>query len=269
MHNLPKVYFKWTTAALHVLVMPMFFLAFSIVYQPFNMTELLDMGRDLYTLNISILFAIIFVLMSGMRSGLRFFVKDKHFTWAHYICWCIGECLLISLFASLYLSLISDGLYTFFNVLFKHVLLKSYLILIYPYLVLTLAFAVGAHRQAAKERDSADESLIRFYDIYKKPKLLIAVGSILYIKADENYVNIVYMDGGRISKYSLRASMNSIEENCTRHGLIRCQRSYFVNPKHIAVLRKEGGSVFADLDADGAPSIPVSKRYYDKLSGLL
>jgi predicted small integral membrane protein len=163
MHNLPKVYFKWTTAALHVLVMPMFFLAFSIVYQPFNMTELLDMGRGLYTLNISILFAIIFVLMAGMRSILRVFADDKHFTWAHYICWCIGECLVISLFASLYLSLISGGLYTFFNVLFKHVLLKSYLILIYPYLVLTLAFAVGAHRQAAKERDSADESLIRFY----------------------------------------------------------------------------------------------------------
>lgn len=269
MHNLPKVYFKWSTAALHTLVMPMFFLAFSIVYQPFNMFELLDMGRGLYTLNISILFAIIFVIMTITRSILRIFSKEKNFTWAHYLCWCIGEGLVIALFASLYLSLISGGLYTFFNVLFKHVLLKSYLILIYPYLILTLSYAIGAERQAAKERDQVDETLIRFYDIYKKPKLLIAVSSILYIKADENYVNIVYMDGGRISKYSLRASMTSIEENCVKHGLVRCQRSYFVNPKHVAVLRKDGGSVFADLDADGAPSIPVSKRYYDKLSNLL
>lgn len=269
MHNLPKVYFKWTTAFLHMFVLPIFFLAFSIVYQPFAMPELLDMGRGLYSLNISILFAITFVLMAGMRSILQLFAKAEHFTWAHYISWCIGECLVIALFASLYLTLVSNGAFTYFNLLFKHLLPITYLIFIYPYLVLTLAYAIGAYRQAAKERNHTDDSLIRFYDIYKKPKLLIAVGSILYIKAEENYVNIVYTDSGKINKYSLRASMNSIEDNCTRHGLVRCQRSYFVNPKHVAVLRKDSSLLFADLDMEGLPSIPVSKKYYDKLSGLL
>ena len=39
---------------------------------------------------------------------------------------------------------------------------------------------------------------------------------------------------------------------------------------HVTVLRKEtGGQVYADLDEEGMPSIPVSKKYYDSLANLL
>lgn len=269
MHNLPKIFFSWATAGLYMAVLPVFFLVFSVVYDPFGMKELLDMDRGLYTLNISILFAIVFVLVAGLRSALMLFRKAKHFTWAHYITWCMGECLVLALFTGMYLSLVSKGEYPFFVMLFKHSLPLMYLILIYPYLVLTLAYAIGAHRSAARDAASAEGGLIRFYDIYKKPKFLIAANSVLYIKAEENYVSIWYQDGGKASRYSLRASMNSLEETCSRHGLVRCQRSYYVNPGHVTVLRKDNGWLFADLDMQDVPSIPVSKRYYDKLSSLL
>ena len=70
--------------------------------------------------------------------------------------------------------------------------------------------------------------------------------------------------------FELRATMSSLEEIANRYSFVRCQRSFYVNPAHVTVLRKEVGSlIFADLDTPGLPSIPVSKRYYDELSKLL
>ena len=207
--------------------------------------------------------------MMSLRVGFHFMGRLKHFTWADYVLWCMGECLILSAFFSLYLSLMLRGTLPFFTVLFSYGIPYTYLVLIYPYVILSLSFAIGAQKQAAQQKTEVDDSLIRFYDFAMKPKFLIAVGAILFIEAEENYVNIYHMDNGKTSKYSLRASMHSIEENCERHGLVRCQRSYFVNPRHITILRKDKGMVYADLDEPGFSGIPVSKKYYDKLAKLL
>lgn len=269
MSTLPKYFFRWPAVILFMTIPAVFFLVFTIVYDPFGLVALLDMERGLFALNISILFAIILVLDSGLRTAFHFFRKAKNFTWAKYISWCIGEIILAAIFASLYISLISAGQYPYFYALFTICLPYTSLILIFPYTILSLAFALAGANEEEDAKAAADESLIRFYDAYHKPKLVIAVKAILYIKADENYMSIWYSENGRPVKYSLRAPMNSIEESCTRHGLVRCQRSYFVNPEHVTILRKQQGWIFADLDMEGVPSIPVSKRYYDKLANLL
>ena len=269
MSTLPKYFFRWPAVILSMTIPAVFFLVFTIVYDPFGLVALLDMERGLFALNISILFAIILVLDSGLRTAFHFFRKAKNFTWAKYISWCIGEIILAAIFASLYVSLISAGEYPYFEALFRICLPKLFMILIFPYVILSLGFAIAGSAESEEARAAGDESLIRFYDAYHKPKLVIAVKAILYIKADENYMSIWYSENGRPVKYSLRAPMNSIEDSCTRHGLVRCQRSYFVNPEHVTILRKQQGWIFADLDMEGVPSIPVSKRYYDKLANLL
>ncbi len=78
------------------------------------------------------------------------------------------------------------------------------------------------------------------------------------------------MEGGKIKSFELRATMASLEEIAERYSFVRCHRSFYVNPAHVTVLRKESGSqVYADMDVEGMPSIPVSKRYYDGLANLL
>ena len=269
MRDIPKIFFGWPSVVLHMTIPPVFFLAFAIVYNPFGIVEFLDMGRGLSAFNLSIIFAIALVSLMITRIGFHFFARAKHFPWLVYISWCLGEMLVISLFVALYVSLMSRGFYPYFEALFRFSLGDTMLILIYPYAILTLSYAISATSGETGDEAADNESLIRFYDVYKKPKLLIAVSAILYIKADENYMNIWYTDNGRPVKFSLRAPMNSIEESCIRHGLVRCQRSYFINPAHVTILRKENGWIYADLDMEGLPSIPVSKRYYDALSSLL
>jgi len=271
-HNLPRVFFTLPAIILYVAVCPIFYLVFSIMYDPFGIMSLLDMGRGLSTLNIMVIFCIILVVLVGTRTAFYFLRDMERFTWAHYILWCMGECLVIALFLSLYLTLMFKGAYPYFTVLFQFCIGGVYTILIYPYTIITLAYDVRAHREVARQKLQAvdDSSLVRFFDQYGKLKLIIAQGALLFIRAEENYVNINYLDAGKPKSYVLRTSMRSLEDNAERHGLVRCQRSYFVNPDHIKVLRKDKeGAVFAELDCNGRDSIPVSKRYIDKVSERL
>jgi DNA-binding LytR/AlgR family response regulator len=63
--------------------------------------------------------------------------------------------------------------------------------------------------------------------------------------------------------------MRGIEELMAKHGIIRCQRSYFVNPRHVTLLRRDKeGFILAELDVRNK-TVPVSPKYYEQLSKLL
>ena len=271
MHTLPKNFFRWGTTILYMTVCPVFFFVFILIYEPLRLRQYLDMGRDLYAVNLAICFVISLVAISGLRVALHFMKDLKHFTMAHFITWCMGEVLVASMFVALYLYLMS-GSTPFFSVLTTAVG-SGYLIFIFPYTILTLAFTIGAHRERAREasiKTEPDNSLVRFVDVFQRPKLIIAPSAVLYIEARENYVVINYLEATKVKKFELRATMASLEEIASRYNFIRCQRSFYVNPAHVTVLRKEsGGLVYAELDEAGLPSIPVSKRYYDELAKLL
>ena len=135
-----------------------------------------------------------------------------------------------------------------------------------PYLFINALFSnFRAYKLAPQEDD-----LVRFADNTQRLKLVIAADAILYIKADENYVNICYTEGERIKEYALRNSMRAIEPLMQRVGIVRCQRSYFVKPRHVTVLRKDKeGVIVAELDTAQQKATPVSPRYYEDLNKLL
>ena len=83
-------------------------------------------------------------------------------------------------------------------------------------------------------------------------------------------MNIFYTENGKLRTYVLRSSMKALEELCQDNGLVRCHRSFYVNPAHVKVLRKDKeGIVYAELDDKDVMHIPVTKRYYDNLAEML
>ena len=240
MHTLPPIMFKMTTRVVYFLVCTSFFFLFLITYNPFHLDTVLDMEEGLYTFNVSIMTAIVFVVLAALGTAFHFLKNAGKVTWAHFILWCMGEVAILSMFISLYIFLMLGGEVQYFTVLLRCVG-YCYLIFIFPYVILTLAYDISAMH-------------IRE----------------LYINADENYVNIFYQEGSRTKKYVLRCSMRSLEETAEKHGLVRSQRSYYLNPSHVTILRKDaGGQLIAELDVEGLPSIPVSKRYQDSLAKML
>ena len=138
------------------------------------------------------------------------------------------------------------------------------------YVILALSLRLYEFHVKESEPKNASVQRIRFYDHSHNLKIVLVPQAILYIAAEENYVSIYYYENDKVREYVLRSSMKSIEELCLENGLVRCHRSFYINPAHVKVLRKDrDGIMYAELDADDIRHIPVSKKYCDRLSDML
>ena len=252
----------------HSLVVPLFVLVFTIYYRPSGLYGLLDMDNASFAFNATMLFCIVLVSVSITRGWLYLIGKYKEFTSPFYLMWCLAEVLVASLFSSLYIVLMSEESLSFFEIS-GSAYINMLGVTVYPYLFLFLVFELYS-RDKEDARPADDNSLIRFYDEYKKLKLVIAPEAVIFIKSEDNYVQIHYLDRGRDRKFILRSSMRALEEDLAKHGLVRCHRSYFINPPFIKIVRRdESGQIVAHLKQDGFESIPISRKYQDEISKLL
>lgn len=251
-----------TTLFLHVFAMPVFFLGFILVYDSTWMTRFLDAGLGTI-FNVLMMTSILIGVVGISRIVMTVVGNKTRLGWWQYALWSFGEVFVYSCFAALYMALVY-GDYGYFPAL-GQCLRLSFAILPYPYILFALLFVLIRPDEA----EASEEDLVRFTDSTGRLKLVIAHDVILYVEAQENYVSIHYLEGTKQKEYSLRQSMRGIEELMDKHGIIRCQRSYFVNPRHVSVLRKDKeGFIQAELDVNCKP-VPVSPKYYEILSQLL
>lgn len=254
---------------IYAIFVPLFFFAFVLVFNPYDMFTFYDMGMGRFTLNILMLFCISLVCLALTRTALYLLMNlaKVKISWFWYVVWCLAEVMIISQFHTLYSSLM---LHTWYLSALDDCVKFNYTILVFPYVIITLSLLVNDLRNDEAGGAASDESLLRFHDENQKLKLVIAAPAVLYLQSEENYVRIHYLESGKLKNYVLRNSMKSLEDNLASHGLVRCHRSYVINSKHVKVLKKEAeGVILAQLDVDGAAQIPVSKRYYDQISSLL
>lgn len=266
MTRIPTSVLSVPAMLLHILVIPIFFLSFVLLYQSEWMIEFLgmDMGSDRLVFNVLMLMCILIGVLCASRIPMTACRKRLHLSWFPYTLWSLAEIVVFACFAALYMALMY-GDYGYFPALGQCMMLSAATIG-YPYIIIN-AIVCAAFPDAAP---AAEENLIRFADNTGRLKLVIAQDVLLYIVAQENYINIHYMEGEALKEYSLRQSMRGTEELMEKHGIIRCQRSYFVNPRHVKVLRRDKeGMIQAELDIPSAKPVPVSPKYYEQLSKML
>lgn len=265
MSQIPRIYRRFIPQLLHMIVLPVFFFTFMMIYQPFDSVAFL--GHEWYGVHLTIISCI--TLLSVILMRLLYYFLPLSLSYSLYISWCLTEIIFISFFAALYLWLVLDRPMQYFEVLavsLQYILLS----LVIPYLILALSLRIYEYTDSASSESVAVSQRMRFYDEKHNLKIVLDAQRVFYVEADINYVNIFYSENDKIRSYSLRNSMKAIEELCSDHGLVRCQRSFYVNPQHIKVLRKEkDGIIYAELDAKDVRHIPVTKKYYEKLTEML
>ena len=266
MAEIPNIFRRFIPQLLHIIVLPVFFFVFSLVYKPMDMQTLI--GTEHYGAHLILVTCIVLLSVAIVRM-LHYFIPMK-MNYTLYVLWCLGEIIFISFFVALYFCLVSYPDVPYFEIL-KETCQVLFLILIIPYAILALSLRLwDYHEKSLHSNESDVNRRMRFYDEKHNLKIVLTAETILYISAEENYVNIFYNENLKLRNYVLRSSMKAIEALCLDNGLIRCHRSFFVNPQHIKVLRKEQeGVIYAELDANDVRHIPVSKRYYDRLTELL
>ena len=266
MTKIPTSLLSVPTMLLHIIVIPVFFLSFVLLYDSIWMTDFLSMGigEERLILNLLMLFSILIGVLCAFRIPLTLLRGKYHMTLFQYVLWSFVEIGVSACFMALYMALVY-GDYGYFPALGDCMTL-CFATLSYPYLILdSIVCALKPDKN-----EPAEEDLIRFTDSTGRLKLVIAEDVLLYIEAQENYVNIHYLDGERTREYTLRQSMRNIEELTSKHGIVRCQRSFFVNPRHVTVLRRDKeGIIQAELDIQNSRSVPVSPKYYEQLSKML
>lgn len=263
--EISRAFRRFVPQLLHMIVLPLFFFSFMLIYRPFNVERLI--GYESYAVHVTIVSSII--LLCIILSRLVYYFVPMRINYALYVSWCFGEMVFTSFFTALYMWLALDKPAQYFEVL-APMLQVVILTLVIPYTILALSIRVYEYHDSARNPEENPLMRMRFYDDKRNLKIVLTPESILYIGAEENYVNIHYNENGKVRNYVLRTTMKSIDEMCQDSGLLRCHRSFFINPKHVKVLRKDkDGSILAELNADGVRNIPISKTYYDRLSELL
>lgn len=266
MQSLPSFFYKYTTQMVFFIVEPLFFLGFVLLYEPESISAFIATSRDMFYFNITMVTCIVLFVTALSRTLFYIFRGRVPHSFFWYITWWLVEMLVLSLFVGMYMSLISVGEYPYFEAAGKS-LGSLLLILSYPFAFLSILYY---HYGKQLDIPADESSLIRFTDQVGKLKIVVAADALLYIEAKENYVNIHYVADNVVKEYLLRTSMRSIEDMLAGYGIIRCQRSYYVNPRHVRALRREKeGIIIAQLDVAGMPPIPVSPTYYDNLSKLI
>ena len=269
MKTIARTFYKMPVIVMFFVTVPLFFFLFVLAYKPFDMEVFLAVGQGRYALNLIIATLIVLGVMVFSRMLLFLLRGVLDLNWSLYVLWCFGEAIVAGLFLSIPMG-IGWADRPYFTVMSLCILYMAG-ILVFPLSLISMAVQLHVLNKRADLAPAVDEkTLIRFYDEQKRLKLVVSSEAVLYIEAEENYVHIVHLDNGRVKDFTLRSSMRAREDILSRHALVRCHRSYYVNASHVAMLKKDpGGYALAHLDRDNVKPVPVSKRYYEALTDLL
>ena len=269
MKTISRIFYSMPANCLFFVVVPLFYFLFVLTYDPFDISDFLAVGKERFTLNLILTTLILLGVLTLSRMLLFILRRIIDLNWSLYIVWCVGEVVFAGLMFSILLGIGWAGVHPYLWVMTRCILILVG-ILVFPYAIISMAVQLYVLNKRAKGPVVDEKTLIRFHDEQKRLKLIVSSEAVLYIEAEENYVHIVHLDNGRVKDFPLRSSMRALEEMLSRHGLVRCHRSYFINAAHVDLVRKDAnGFALAQLDWDGLKPIPVSKRYYESVTALL
>ncbi len=134
----------------------------------------------------------------------------------------------------------------------------SYAMFLYEYPLIVIFPTVLSYLLVRYDhRPAADTESILLVSDNAKSKFDVKVSNLLYVKSAGNYVEVFYRSADKIKTVLLRRKLSDIEKEYSSY-LVRCHRSYVINPSNIEQIISSGRTI--KLEMFGA-QIPVSKGY--------
>lgn len=280
--------------AVSVLFVIAFSVFFMVIYTPFSVSSWFSI-KDMGSFGISVVFTVAAIAILAVSKTAIYLLRNRiRFTAARYIAWLMCENIVISLgYTILTFQLLPGITSSSIPSIAVRVLFFVTMITAIPYSLVTLYVAyrtkseeleaalderdrlrgeLRAGRAAAETASAAAPQLpqmINLYDNNGTLRLTITVDSLYYLESQDNYVKVHYKHNDKFSVYMLRSRTSSIEESLAGTGMIRCHRSYIINVRKIAFIGEEHKSYYVTLNDEQIKRIPVSKRYYDNVTGAI
>jgi hypothetical protein len=139
--------------------------------------------------------------------------------------------------------------------------------------MLLIRYEEEAKRLSAEIKDHtpalSDNREITLYGENRQEELKVMLSDLLFIKAADNYVEVMVRKDDRIKAYLLRSSLKKISEAVnTLPVLYRCHRSYLVNLSHIEKITGSAQGCMLSLKGSESP-VPVSRSLNKELKQKL
>lgn len=289
--KLPHYLIEKNNLIVQVTISVLFAIAFLAVYIPLSDTttawfSLEEQDKFIYTA-FFVICSTIFLIFSRV---MMFYMSKRliRFTLPIFIIWSLAEIVLIGLFhAYISLRIMNVQEYTHALIIGKSILI-TFIALGFPFIVTDLSFALLDAQRVLKiarsvikfndnnnqntQKNNAGEQIvtdnpdiINFHDYTGALKFTVKLENIYYIKAEGNYVNVLYNNKGGISSFVLRNKIQAIEDSLAGTPLMRCHRTYIVNSNNIKLIRNESDGYYIDFNQTGLESVPVSNTYREKI----
>ena len=247
-----------------------FALVFINIYSPFGADKWFNLTKlQFFTYSsIVILTGVLVVVIS--RIIMYHVCKKKTINLSHYLIWIAAEILFMAAFYALFQKFVLKDSRIFTD-LVKISAQNTALVLLLPY---SISWLYLSWRDKKEKIDRMEEitsisgspkEMIPFFDDKSVLKFSVKKENLLYLESTENYINICYLNNGKISRYMLRDTMKKMEEKFAGTEIIRCHRSYMVNFDKVKVIRKEKDGLKLDFDNPQIIDIPVSRTYVDNV----
>ena len=276
MKRIPEYLAKKSTNLNLLVFVFIFSMVFVNVYTPFEFSTWFHTNSDslnfLYS-TCTILGGMVIMIVS--RIIMYYVNKRELISILSYVLWLAAEILTIVMLYTLINKLaLHDDRNA--SIIFQRALIFVPAILAIPYLVSYLYLGLrskdaainklieeGQHTTSTAQH-SVDET-INFNDENGKPRLTIKSGNILYLGANDNYVNIYYMDNDKVGYTMLRNNLKTLEKQLDAYGIVRCHRSYMVNLHRVTIISREKDGMYTTLDSNAVSRIPISKSYSEEV----
>jgi hypothetical protein len=243
-----------------------FALVFINIYSPFGADRWFNLTQpEFFTYSSLVILAGVLIVVISRVIMYQICKKFLIRVW-QYLFWILIEVLFMALFYALFEKLFLDDS-RIFSDLVKLSARNTSLVLLLPYSVLWLYFSWKDKKDQIdrladiQSFSSNTRNMIPFYDDKGVLKFSIKKENLLYLESAENYVNICYLNKGKVAKYLLRDTLKKIEETFAGSEIVRCHRSYMVNFEKVKVIRKDKDGLMLELDNPSDIDLPVSKTY--------
>ena len=99
----------------------------------------------------------------------------------------------------------------------------------------------------------------------KKNKLEVELENLLFVEAMQNYVSIDFLKEKKVEKEILRTTLSNVSQQLKDTVIIRCHRSYLVNPNQIQNVEGNAQGLKLTLRHLNNQFIPVSRKFISAL----
>ncbi|HOK52677.1 MAG TPA: LytTR family DNA-binding domain-containing protein [Bacteroidales bacterium] len=249
----------------------LFALLFINIYAPFGVTFWFTVNKWqlLFYSSLIILTGVIVVVIS--RIIMYHLYREKPLSYFKYFLWVGAEIFFMALFYALFELIFLHDQRSFYEIL-RVSMLNTALVLLLPYAVLWLYFSyedksqyIEQLNETPPDRTNIEGMFIPFLDEKGVLRISIKFADLLYLEANDNYVNIYHQVEGKIESFLLRNSLKNLESGLQRLGMVRCHRSYIVNFSRVRVIYKNSSNLVIELDTHERTQIPVSKNYAENI----